>query len=131
MNKKSILKVGIVVLIIGMIFMQIYRIEANSSFSFSDLMEGNELTGANEILSENGENSSLNTATANKAVTNTTNTANLTNTTNTARANNTTNTNRNTALPQTGTNENIIIALMVIFAVVGVYTFKKVRDYNI
>lgn len=135
MNKKSILKVGIVVLIIGMIFMQIYRIEASS---FQQLIGANEISGANEIRGENGESSSLNTASANNATLNTTNTTNTTNTLNTTntanntpKVNNTANTNRNTALPQTGTNENIIIGLMVVFAIVGVYTFKKIRDYNI
>jgi len=33
-------------------------------------------------------------------------------------------------LPQTGTSENILIALMVVLAGIGIYAFKKTRDYN-
>ena len=43
---------------------------------------------------------------------------------------NNTATNTNKTLPKTGTNENIIIGLMVICTVAGIYAFKKVKDYN-
>lgn len=119
MNKKSLLKIFTVIAIIALIMMQLYKIEATSSFQ--------------EFLGENGENSSLNTniATNNTANNVDNNVANNTanNTVNNT-VNNTSNTN-NTKLPQTGTNENILIGLIVVFSVVGVYTFKKVRDYNI
>ena len=141
MNRKSILKIGMVILMVAVIFMQAYRIQASSGgLSFSDL-------AGNEIADENGVTSGLNmannvagnnvtgnnTAGNNVVGNNTANTAkNTTNNTANTEKNTTNNTaNKNTTLPQTGTNENIIIGLMIIFVGVGVYTFKKVRDYNI
>ena len=125
MNKKSLLKIGTIILLIAVIFVQAYRIQA---MSFSEL-------AGNEIGDENGVTSGLNQAAANNAVNNVANNAvnNVANNAVNKVANNAANkaANKNTSLPQTGTNENIIISLIVIFAGIGVYTFKKVRDYNI
>ncbi len=120
MNISRIKKIFVLLLIIGLIFIQTYKVGATSTDA--DLL--------NQILGENGENSSLNTAddTTNNTIANTaTNTA-TNNTTNTV-TNNTTN-KTSTTLPSTGANENIIIALIVICGVAGVYAFKKVKEYN-
>lgn len=120
MSKKNILKIGIVLLIIGMIALTMQNVQATSF-------------DANQILSTNGDGSNLNTVTPTPTavVNNTTLNQSTNNTAKNTVKNNTVNNNTNkTALPKTGTNENIIIGLMVVFTAFGIYTFKKVRDYN-
>ena len=124
MSKKNILKIGIVLLIIGMIALTMQNVQATSF-------------DANQILSTNGDGSNLNTVTPTPTAVvnnNTLNqsTNNTTNNTakNTVKNNTVNNSTNKTALPKTGTNENIIIGLMVVFTAFGIYTFKKVRDYN-
>lgn len=41
------------------------------------------------------------------------------------------NTNTNTTLPKTGVNDTAMWVLIVACAIAAVYTYKKVRDYNI
>ena len=134
MNKKSLLKIGTIILLIAVIFVQAYRIQA---MSFSELAgnAGNEIPDENGVTSglnqTAGNNAAANNAADNNAANNAGN--NAVNKAGNNAANNAANKagNKNTSLPQTGTNENIIISLIVIFAGIGVYTFKKVRDYNI
>lgn len=119
MSKKNILKIGIVLLIIGMIALTMQNVQATSF-------------DANQILSTNGDGSDLNTVTPTPTtvVNNTTLDQSTNNTTNNTAKNTVKNNTNKTALPKTGTNENIIIGLMVVFTAIGIYTFKKVRDYN-
>ncbi len=123
MSKKNILKIGIVLLIIGMISLTMQNVQATSF-------------DANQFLGEDGSNSSLNTVTPTPTAkpTNTvTNNSILNQLTNNTVRNNTTNNTNNTnktTLPKTGTNENIVVGLMVVFTAIAIYTFKKVRDYN-
>ena len=42
-----------------------------------------------------------------------------------------TNTNTNTAIPQLGANDTAMWVLIAVCAVAAVYTYRKVRDYNI
>lgn len=113
MKKSKVIKVLALLLILVLIVFQAYRVGAAT---------------IDEILGEGGETSNLqqegNTS-LNQALNSTsTNETNKQNTT----VNKTTNTNK--TLPKTGTNENIIIGLMVVCTLAGVYAFKKVKDYN-
>lgn len=128
MNKKNLIKLGTVIIIIAIIFMQTYKIQATGSgYDFSSIAnsqigdENGVTSGLNGVQQNNANNVSNNTANsvANNVAKNTAN--------NVAKNNN----NKTGALPQTGTNENIIIMLIVVFVGIGIYTFKKVRDYNI
>lgn len=42
-----------------------------------------------------------------------------------------TNTNTNTSIPQLGANDTAMWVLIAVCAVAAVYTYKKVRDYNV
>lgn len=42
-----------------------------------------------------------------------------------------TNTNNNTTLPKTGVDDTIMWVLIGVSAVAAIYTYKKVRDYNV
>lgn len=120
MNKKNILKIGIVLIIIGMIFVTMQNVQATSF-------------DANQFVGEDGSDSSLNTVTptpTNTVTNNSTLNQITNNTTNNTVKNNTVNNTNKTTLPKTGANENIIIGLMVVFTAISIYTFKKVRDYN-
>lgn len=120
MNKNKVTKILVLLLILGLIIMKACSVGAAS---------------LNEIVGPNNETSNLQTgndsfddllntgATQNTANTPTNNTINNLN-------NRTNRTNTNSTLPKTGTNENIIIGLMVICTVAGLYAFKKVKDYN-
>lgn len=116
MNKNKVTKILVLLLILGLIIMKACSVGAAGST-------------IGEILGPDNETSNLQTG-------NNTSFDNLLNTgaTNTP-ANNINNsavnrTNTNTSLPKTGTNENIIIGLMVICTAAGIYAFKKVKDYN-
>lgn len=117
MSKNKIIKVLVLLLVLGLILIQTCKVGAQSTL--------NELLNqaGNEITSENGDVS--NNLTVNAPTTNTTPT-----TTNNNNQLNSANTNGNKTLPKTGTNENVIIGLMVICVLGGVYAFKKVKDYN-
>lgn len=109
--RKNILKIGIVLMIFTIIAMTMQIVEA-SSFDL------------NEIVSEDGNGSSLATPTPTAVPTATpTPTTAPTATATPTQATNTT-------LPKTGANENAIIGLMVVFVAIGIYTFKKSTDYN-
>ena len=122
MNKNKVTKILVLLLILGLIIIQACRVGAMSigdiigdnDTSLNALL-GNETNTGNDLF--NGANTATNTG---NTVTNTTNLI----------SNSTTNTNTNKTLPKTGTNENIIIGLMVICTIAGIYAFKKVKDYN-
>ncbi len=120
MNKNKVTKILVLLLILGLIIIQACRVGA---MSIGDII-GDDNTSLNALLGNETNTGSDLFNDANTA-TNTSNTA--TNTTNLI-SNSTTNTNK--TLPKTGTNENIIIGLMVICTIAGVYAFKKVKDYN-
>lgn len=113
--RKNILKIGIVLMIFTIIAMTMQIVEA-SSFDL------------NEIVSEDGDGSSLATPTPTAVPTATPTSTPTPTTAPTATATPTQAT--NTTLPKTGANENIIIGLMVVFVAIGIYTFKKSTDYN-
>lgn len=113
MSKSIIGKILVLLLIIGLIMVQAFRVTAASQ----DLQQ---------IVSEDGSNSA-------NALTNS-GSGNNVNTNNGAvvptKTNTNTNTNKNTSLPKTGTNETVVISLMAVCAITGLYAFKKVKDYN-
>ncbi len=115
MSRKKVVKIFILLLVLGLIIIQTCRVGAMT---------------IDQILGEGNETSNLqqtdNTSTElfNTAGNTTTNTTPITS------VSNNTATNTNKALPKTGTNENIIIGLMIICTIAGVYAFKKVKDYN-
>lgn len=115
MSKSIIGKILVLLLIIGLIMVQAFRVTAASQ----DLQQ---------IVSEDGSNSAnalTNSGSGNNV--NTNNGAVVPTKTNT---NTNTNTNKNTSLPKTGTNETVVISLMAVCAITGLYAFKKVKDYN-
>lgn len=111
MSRNKVVKILILLLVLTLIVIQTCRVGAMT---------------IDQILGPGNETSNLteNTASNNTATNNTANTTPIT-----SISNNTT-TNTNKTLPKTGTNENIIIGLMVICTVAGIYAFKKVKDYN-
>jgi len=141
MNKKSIIKIGLIMLIIALIFIQVGKVEATDSFA--SMMD-------REITDENGNKDGINydatkaaeeeaaakkkaeeeaaakkkaeeEAAANKKAEEEA----------AAKKKAEEEAAKKKSLPQTGANENIIISLIVVLVGVGIYTFKKVREYNI
>ena len=121
MSRTKVVKILILLLVLTLIVIQTCRVGAMTIDQI--LGPGNESSD----LTENTESNNTATDLLNTA-TNTTN--NTTNTTPITSISNNTTTNTNKTLPKTGTNENIIIGLMVICTVAGIYAFKKVKDYN-
>ncbi len=117
MSKNKVIKVLILLFILSLIIIQTCRVGAMTIDQI--LGEGNETSN----LQQTNNTSTELFNTAGNTSTNTANTTPITSITN-----NTTNTNK--TLPKTGTNENIIIGLMIICTVAGIYAFKKVKDYN-
>lgn len=117
--KNKVTKILVLLLILGLIMVKICNVGVEASDTLEALLN----EAGNEITSEDGSTSGLpqgNNA-LNDALTNQP----------TSGTNTNTNTNKNnTSLPKTGTNENIIIGLMVICTLTGIYAFKKVKDYN-
>ena len=131
MDKKNIMRIMTIVLIAFIILLQVGRIYATPA----DAILGNN-DELSQITGENGEGSSLTveeneTFDLNDLPTNSPTDNKVANNVNNNKVNNNTANKNNTTLPQTGTNENIIISLILVFVAVGAYTFKKVRDYNI
>lgn len=121
MSRNKVVKILILLLVLTLIVIQTCRVGAMTIDQI--LGPGNEASDLTEnTASNNTATDLLNTAT------NTTN--NTANTTPITSISNNTTTNTNKTLPKTGTNENIIIGLMVICTVAGIYAFKKVKDYN-
>ena len=117
MSRNKVVKIFILLLVLGLIIIQTCTVGA---------------TTIEEILGTGNETSNLteNTATNNTA-TDLLNTAgNTANTAPITSISNNTATNTNKTLPKTGTNENIIIGLMIICTAAGIYAFKKVKEYN-
>lgn len=115
MSRNKVVKILILLLVFSLIIIQSCTVGAMT---------------INQILGEGNETSNL---TDNTSVDNTAgNTAGNTvgNTTPITSISNNTATNTNKTLPKTGTNENIIIGLMVICTIAGIYAFKKVKEYN-
>lgn len=81
-------------------------------------------------LPSNNEGQSNNINDANNTVQNITS---ITNTNTNTKTNTSNNTNRttNTTLPKTGVNDTIMWVLIGVSAVAAIYTYKKVRDYNV
>lgn len=133
MNTSRIKKILVLLLIIGLIFIQVLNPKVHAEGLDINNLFGNEITDEegngsdlnnveNNVVANNtvNNNTSLNSILSNNTVANNTTTNNTT-------TNNTTN---NTTLPKTGTSENILISLMVICAISGVYAYKKVKEYN-
>ena len=114
MSRNKVVKILILLLVLTLIVIQTCRVGAMTIDQI--LGPGNESSD----LTENTE--------SNNTATDLLNTA--TNTTPITSISNNTTTNTNKTLPKTGTNENIIIGLMIICTVAGIYAFKKVKDYN-
>ena len=93
-----------------------------------DLLNDSNVTNIEHVNTSTGDNS---TNTANTAQTNTqgtnTQTANIAAVQNNT-ANKTTNT---TTLPKTGVSDTAMWVLVIACVIAAVYTYKKVRDYNI
>lgn len=121
MNKNKVTKILVLLLILGLIVIQACRVGA---MSISDIIGDND-TSLNALMGD-GSNTQNNLFNDANSGTNPTNTP--TNPTPITAPINTTNTSN--TLPKTGTNENIIIGLMVICTAAGIYAFKKVKDYN-
>ena len=115
MSRNKVVKILILLLVLTLIVIQTCRVGAMT---------------IDQILGPGNETSNLTENTAsNNTATDLLNTASNNTTPITSISNNTA-TNTNKTLPKTGTNENIIIGLMVICTVAGIYAFKKVKDYN-
>ena len=90
--------------------------------------DDNEAVDLTETLNRSNTNSNSNNTNTNNTNRNNTNTNN-TNTNNTNRNN--TSIYNNTNLPQTGIEDSIPVALMVVvFGVSAVYAYKKINDYK-
>lgn len=116
MSRNKVVKIFILLLVLSLIIIQTCTVGAMTIDQI--LGEGNETSN----LQQTNTSTELFNTTGNTA-TNTANTTPITSITN-----NTTNTNK--TLPKTGTNENIIIGLMIVCTIAGIYAFKKVKDYN-
>lgn len=120
MNKNKVTKILVLLLILGLIIMKACSVGAAGGSIAEILGPDNEISNL-----QAGNNSSFNNLLNPGTTTNTP--------ANTPIANNsgiTNRTNTTNSLPKTGTNENIIIGLMVICTAAGIYAFKKVKDYN-
>ncbi len=113
MMKNKVIRIFILLLIVSLIIMKVFNVGVAAN-SINEI-----LNGGNAIPQD--PNSTVGTET---------NTPTTTNTPNTSTTGTNSNNKANTALPKTGTNENIVIGLMIVCTVVGVYAFKKVKDYN-
>lgn len=118
MNISKVKKIAVLLLIIGLIFIQVLNPRVNAtSFDLNSLL-GNEM--GNQIGDDGNVTVGGNNTVENNAIEN-----------NTSVNNTSVNTQKNnTTLPQAGANENMIIALIVICAISGVYAYKKVKEYN-
>lgn len=121
MNTSRIKKILVLLVIVGLIFIQILNPRVNA-----EGINVNDIFG-NEITDEEGNGSDLNKTSNDTTLDNAVNDA--TNKTNNT-VNNTTNTTNNTTLPKTGTSENVLIVLIGVCAISGVYAYKKVKEYN-
>ncbi len=125
MSRNKVVKIFILLLVLSLIVIQSCRVGAMSIGEI--LGEGNETSNLQQ--SNNTPTDLLNTAGNTATPTNTaTNSTPITAPINSLSNNTATNTNK--SLPKTGTNENIIIGLMVICTIAGIYAFKKVKEYN-
>lgn len=102
-----------------------------STINFAGTVDLNQLPNGNNILNtadipriDELNNTTNNTATNNATVNNTTNVMGNTN-----RVGNTTNTTG--TLPKTGVDDTIMWVLIGASVIAAIYTYKKVRDYNV
>lgn len=102
-----------------------------STINFAGTVDLNQLPNGNNILNtadipriDELNNTTNNTATNNATVNNTTNVIGNTN-----RVGNTTNTTG--TLPKTGVDDTIMWVLIGASVIAAIYTYKKVRDYNV
>ena len=114
MSRNKVGKIFILLLVLSLIIIQTCRVGAMS---------------IGEILGEGNETSNLQQTNNTANITNTQGNTS-TNTTPITSISNNTATNSNKTLPKTGTNENIIIGLMIVCTIAGIYAFKKVKEYN-
>lgn len=122
MSRNKIVKILILLLVLTLIVIQTCRVGAMTIDQI--LGPGNEASDLTENTESNNTTTDLFNTASNTTTTNTSNTTPITSISNNAL------TNTNKTLPKTGTNENIIIGLMIICTVAGIYAFKKVKDYN-
>lgn len=97
-----------------------------SSGNLNDIF-GNEIHDIQELPTDQAPTNTP----ANNIVTQPTNTNTNTNLTPIAPTNTSRNTNTNTTLPKTGVDDTMMWVLIGISAVAAIYTYKKVRDYNV
>ncbi len=123
--KKIILSKTLVMLVIVAIICCISTINFAGTVDLNQLPNGNNIS-TNDIPKIDQINGTSNNATANNATTNNTtnNTTNIIGTTN--RTGNTTGT-----LPKTGVDDTIMWVLIGASVIAAIYTYKKVRDYNV
>ena len=127
MKKSNLRKTMIAVAIMSIICL-LCSISLATTPNVNDLLDDNLLNGIPE-LGDGNTNDAPQTGDGNTATTpDTNNENNNVANTNTNIAN--TNTN-NTTLPKTGVDDTIMWGLLIISAVAAVYTYKKVRDYNV
>lgn len=100
-----------------------------STINFAATVDLNQLPNSNDVPRIDQINGTTNNATVNNATTNNTtnNTTNIIGTTN--RTGNTTNTTG--TLPKTGVDDTIMWVLIGASVIAAIYTYKKVRDYNV
>ena len=120
MKKNNLRKTMLVITIMAVICLM-------CSLSFASGTDVNDLLNGIPDL-EDDNNTNTPTVGENTATTPDTNNDNNVQNINTNISN--TNTN-NTSLPKTGVDDTIMWGLLIISAVAAVYTYKKVRDYNV
>lgn len=131
MNTSRIKKIIVLLVIIGLIFIQILNPKVNAEGIDINNIFGNEITddeGNGSDLNNAVNNTSLDNI-VNEAANNTSNNA-TNNVVNNTTKNTTNNTSNNSTLPKTGTSENVLLLLMGICAISGIYAYKKVKEYN-
>lgn len=130
--KKLLLISTIVFLICGMM-------SVNYASSIDDIINQTAINNntANDNSNKNNNNNSNTDANANK---NTNKDANKNTNTNTnttttgnknANANKNTNVNTNTSLPKTGADDTVMWVVAISCVCIAIYTYKKIRDYNV
>ena len=117
--KKVILSKTLVMLVIVAIICCI------STINFAGTVDLNQLPNSNDVPKIDQINGTTNNATTNNATTN--NTTNVIGNTN--RIGNVTNTTG--TLPKTGVDDTIMWVLIGASVIAAIYTYKKVRDYNV
>ncbi len=132
MSVMSILLTGIIVLLFNT---QVLAAESGNLTDLTDTLNSNTNSENSNTNNSNTNSSNTNSSNTNRTNTNNTNTnTNNTNSSNTNRSNSTPTsiyTNNDSNLPQTGIEDSIPVAmLVVIFSISAIYAYKKIKDYR-